>query len=239
MSNKNMSSVSELNEMLDWHSATELPSGELLGRLGVNKGKRDQPQKIPDKRILRLDDLIDLENKNVLELGCFEGIHTIGLVNAGAKVTAIDARPSNVAKTLVRCAYHGVFPKVYEFDVENLNSQFGSYDLIFHCGVLYHLQNPIEHLLRLKGVANYIFLDTHISTEEKSHAVMYEGIEYFGCLVDEGGWSDPFSGVGNKSLWLTKESLMKALNNSGYLNFIFSEVRDERNGARISLLASR
>jgi tRNA (mo5U34)-methyltransferase len=37
-----------------------------------------------------------LSNKDVLEIGCFEGIHTIGLCNYSRRVYAVDSRIENV-----------------------------------------------------------------------------------------------------------------------------------------------
>src|SRR5678816_860019 len=128
--------VSEVNGMLDWHAGTVL-DGRILGRLGVRAGKRTEPGAVPDRRIVNLHELINLTGKSVLEVGCFEGIHTLGLRLYCQDVTAVDIRPSNVVKTLTRLSMHGSNAKVFVADVEALPDQFGTFDLIFHCGVLY------------------------------------------------------------------------------------------------------
>src|SRR6187402_2570904 len=127
--------ISEVNSMLDWHAGTIL-NGEILGRLGVKAGKRTEPGDVPDRRIVNLHEAINLTGKSILEVGCFEGIHTLGLRLYCKDVTAVDIRPSNVVKTLTRLSMHGSDAKVFVADVETLSEEFGSFDLVFHCGVL-------------------------------------------------------------------------------------------------------
>jgi tRNA (mo5U34)-methyltransferase len=92
--------LAEFQELLDWRAAAPLPDGRLLGR--THEGKREKIQPIPDKRITLLNQLIPLEGRTVLEIGCFEGIHTMGLLQYGPHVTALDLRPVNVLKTIAR-----------------------------------------------------------------------------------------------------------------------------------------
>lgn len=99
--------LAEFNRLLPWHAGTQLADGRIMGSLEARPGKREAIQPIPDKRITRLDDILNLDGKQVLEIGCFEGIHTIGLCSYGAKVTAVDLRPINVIKTAVRLAAYG------------------------------------------------------------------------------------------------------------------------------------
>ena len=71
--------LDEVNNMLDWHAGTLLPDGRLLGRLERTPGKRTRPDTVPDERIILLNRRVPLRGRSVLEIGCFEGIHTLGL----------------------------------------------------------------------------------------------------------------------------------------------------------------
>jgi 2-polyprenyl-3-methyl-5-hydroxy-6-metoxy-1,4-benzoquinol methylase len=227
----------EINGMLDWRAGTLLDC-RLLGRVGVTPGKRTEPAPVPDPRIVALHRLIDLRGKSVLEVGCFEGIHTLGLRMFSEDVTAIDIRPVNVIKTVARLSYHGTWAKVFQADVETLETSFGVFDLIFHCGVLYHLMAPVEHLMAVGRMCRYLFLDTHVARDEKRIVTLeIDGYPYRGAFHDEGGWADPFSGKDRRSLWLTRESLDEALRRAGFANLKVLEEREERNGPRLSLLA--
>ena len=65
---------------------------------------------MPDRRIVLMNEQFDLADKHVLEVGCFEGIHTVSLAMLARKVTALDARMENVVKTIVRSAMFGFTP---------------------------------------------------------------------------------------------------------------------------------
>jgi 2-polyprenyl-3-methyl-5-hydroxy-6-metoxy-1,4-benzoquinol methylase len=231
--------IAEVNKMLDWHAGTVL-KGQILGRLGVKANKRAEPQIIPDYRIVKLNELLGLKGKSVLEVGCFEGIHTLGLRLFCEDVTAIDIRPSNVIKTLARLSLSGSYAKVFVADVEQLPEKFGTFDLIFHCGVLYHLMSPVEQIFALAPMCKQLFLDTHIARDEKSLVEKKHGdFSYKGAFHDEGGWVDPFSGKDPKAFWLTQDSLVKALERAGFASVKILETREERNGPRLAILASR
>ncbi|HXF94304.1 MAG TPA: DUF1698 domain-containing protein [Nitrospiraceae bacterium] len=231
--------LGEINRMLDWQAGTIL-EGRLLGRLGVRPGKRTKPGEIPDYRIVELDRRVGLKGKSVLEVGCFEGIHTVGLRMFTEDVTAVDIRPSNVVKTLARLSFHGTWAKVFKADVEVLDRSFGEFAVVFHCGVLYHLMSPVEHLSRIGQMCGYLFLDTHIARDEPcTEIVEVDGVSYEVARHREEGWSDPFGGKGSYSLWLTWDSLKTALARAGFGSVEVIEWREERNGPRVALLAVR
>lgn len=230
--------IAEINAMFDWHAAAELPDGRLLGR--VTPGKRPTPNAIPDRRIELLNSFIDLSNKSVLEIGCFEGIHTTGLGMFSPSVTGIDVRPSNVMKTLARLSLHGVDAQAFVADCEKITNGFGEFDVCFHFGVLYHLLHPVEHLAGLGEVCEFLYLDTHYTLDNSVDTVFESGgVEYFGRSIVEGGWKDPFSGKDSKAIHLTAGSLMKALSQAGFEQRRIIQIRDERNGPRILILASK
>ena len=231
--------LAEINALLDWHAGAPLPDGRLLGRLGRSPGKRAAPAAIPDKRIRRLHKMLNLKNKRVLEIGCFEGIHTVGLRQFCEDVTAIDVRPQNVLKTMTRLSWHGVSAHVHQFDAELITPDFPSFDVIYHIGVLYHLTNPIEHLLNLSKICQHLYLDTHVAAPEKANVTLeVAGHTYRAAKHREGGWADPFSGKDSYAVWLTCESLLDALSQAGFAEVQVLEKRAERNGPRVLILAT-
>jgi SAM-dependent methyltransferase len=230
--------VDEANKAFDWHAATELPNGMMLGRMFAHK--RALPQPIPDKRIVLLDSLVGLRSKSVLEIGCFEGIHTIGLRTFTDNVTAVDVRPTNVFKALARLSLHGADARVFVADCEKLDGSFGHFDIIFHFGVLYHLMQPVEHLHALSDVGDTLFLDTHVAASDaKLRRETISGHEYEYAMVDEGGWTDPFSGKDALSKHLTLASLQTAITKAGFGAQRLLNYRLERNGPRVLIIASR
>jgi len=230
--------VEEANQAFDWRAATQLPNGLMLGRMFEHK--RPVPQTIPDKRIVLLNSLIGLKGKSVLEIGCFEGIHTIGLRTFTDDVTAIDLRPANVFKALARLSLHGADAKVYVADCEKLDASFGHFDVVFHFGVLYHLMQPVEHLQSLGKLGDTLFLDTHVAVADAEMTrETVNGREYAYTLAHEGGWSDPFSGKDPSSKHLALESLQAAIADAGFTTQRLLNYRLERNGPRVLIIASR
>jgi hypothetical protein len=117
------------------------------------------------------------------------------------------------------------------------------FDVLFHVGVLYQRDNPVEHLHNVAPLAKTILLDTYYGVpggrltraDVESRGVCYEAYRY-----REAGWSDPFSGVERSSAWLGREALLEALPHIGFADLEIVDDRTERNSERLlTLLAYR
>lgn len=233
--------LAELNRLLKWRCFTADSHGRRFGDAAW-AGKRCEPQTIPDPKIVLMHERFDLADKHVLEVGCFEGVHTIGLSLFARRVTAIDARVENVVKTIVRCALFGHHPTVFKHDVESRDADTEPLraDLVHHVGVLYHLKDPVSHLLDLgKFIGRGVMLDTHYA-EEAEASETYEAAgrrvaykKYF-----EGGQADPFSGMYDHAKWLRLEDISALLKEAGFPRVEVVEKRAERNGPRVLLFAA-
>ena len=230
-----------LNELLPWRAFTVDARGRPLGGTAW-RGKRDTPQVIPDPRIDRLHERFDLSDKHVLEIGCFEGIHTIGLCRFAASVTAVDARVENVVKTIVRCAFFDVHPRVLVHDVEAPeDDDLLHADVCHHVGVLYHLEDPVGHLRRVgKMISRGLMLDTHYARDEDATETYDVGGERFRFRrYRERGRADVFSGIRPTSKWLRVDDITHELRHAGFDAVEVVETREERNGPRVLLFAER
>ncbi len=224
--------------MLDWRAAAPLPDGQILGLM--SEGKRERVNHIPDKRITLLNELLPLADRTVLEIGCFEGIHTMGLLQYTKHVTGLDLRPVNVLKTLARLSLSGYSASIFQANCEEIDETFGRFDVVFHFGVLYHLTSPVQHIKMLGRLTDTLYLDTHISSTEKAtETAVIAGETYKYAMVGEAGWLDPFSGAEATSIHLTYDSLKKAVVQAGFKNFALLNYRQERNGPRVLVFASR
>jgi tRNA (mo5U34)-methyltransferase len=231
-----------LNSLLPWKAFTLDGCGRRFGAAAW-AGKRDQPQPIPDRRIALMDARFGLAGKRVLEVGCFEGIHTIGLCRLGAVVTAVDGRIENVLKTIVRTALYQCHPCVFKHDLERTPGDAGllGADLMHHVGVLYHLRDPVSHLLDLgRYIGSGIMLDTHYADQRDARR-RYEvaGRSYRYKEYRELGRKDVFSGLYPHSKWLLLETIVDLLRTAGFDTVEVAETRQERNGPRALLFASR
>jgi tRNA (mo5U34)-methyltransferase len=231
-----------LNDLLPWKAFTVDRHGRRFGGVAW-RGKRDQPQPVPDRRALLLDERFKLAGKRVLEVGCFEGIHTIGLMRCGAKVTAVDARIENVAKTILRTALYGYHPRVFVYDVERVPASYDELqaDVLHHVGVLYHLRDPVRHLLEIgRYIRLGVMLDTHFAMDDEARlAYEVNGREYRYKQFEERGRADVFSGLGTSSKWLPLDVITGLLRQTGFGNVELIETRQERNGPRVLLIARR
>lgn len=235
--------LKELNAILDWNCFTVDKKGRRFGQ-PTGPTKREKPQAIPDRRVLELQQRFDLKNMTVLEVGCFEGVHTIGLCQHAKKVKAIDSRIENVVKTIVRTSFYDCHPQVFRVDLEAVTPQEEALlqaDILHHVGVLYHLSNPVAHL---KQVASYIstgiMLDTHFATPEMVNSeYTVDGKTYKYYRHKESGYSDVFSGMKDHAKWLLLEDLQETLRAAGFGKIEIFEKRDERNGPRVLLFAGK
>lgn len=232
----------KLNSLLRWNAFTVDRHGRRFGGVGW-AGKRDRPQEVPDRRVVLLNQRFGLTHKHVLEFGCFEGIHTVGLSRFARKVTAVDGRIENVAKTIVRTALYGCHPTVFKYDVEQVPADvlLLRADILHHVGVLYHLRDPVRHLLEIgRYIEEAVMLDTHYALEEEARSTYaVNGKEYRFKRFPERGPADVFSGLHHHSKWLPLDVIGGLLQESGFGRVELVETRLERNGPRVLLFASR
>jgi tRNA (mo5U34)-methyltransferase len=228
-----------VNDLLPWQCFTVDARGRRLGNRAW-AGKREEPQALPDPRITLMDDRWPLAGRTVLEVGGFEGVHTIGLVWAGATVVALDSRVENVVKTAARSALYGCEPTVLVRDLER-DDALDDIDCEYahHVGVLYHLADPVGHLVSLgRRVSRGVMLDTHVATDATS---TYDaaGRSWPYEQYTEGGRADVFSGMLSEAKWLPLPVLTDALQLAGFGTVDVVEERAERNGSRVLLFAER
>lgn len=234
--------LTRLNDLLPWKCFTLDSNGRRLGK-PASERKRNVPQVVPDHRIAELNRRIPLAGLEVLEVGCFEGVHTAALAGYGATVTAVDSRIENVVKTIVRCWCFGHSIQAFKCDVES-PADFAllpEVDVVHHIGVLYHLADPVSHLAAITAKARRaIMLDTHVARENEA-AKSYEvnGMAYRYQEYREGGRDNVFAGMYEHAKWLLLETIEMLLRAHGFPLLHVAEMRDERNGLRALIYASR
>jgi 2-polyprenyl-3-methyl-5-hydroxy-6-metoxy-1,4-benzoquinol methylase len=238
------SELDRLNRLLPWSCFTVDARGRRFGNAAWT-GKREQPQAIPDRRIVLMDERFGLSGSHVLEIGCFEGVHTTGLCGRGARVTAVDARIDNVVKTIVRGALLGCHPEVFTCDIERSGAMAEleslEADLVHHVGVLYHLKDPVQHLLAMGAVARRgLMLDTHVAPSgQANETVVVEGETFAYMRYSEGGARDVFSGIYDHAKWLPLATIVGLLGRAGFDSVDVVEERAEANGPRVLIFAGR
>lgn len=228
----------KLNRLLSWHTFVLDSKGRRFGDIAW-AGKRDTAQVIPDPRISLLDEIFDLNHKHVLEIGCFEGIHTIALAQRAQRVTALDARIENVVKTIVRLGLFGEHAQVLPWNVEERSIQsFEEVDVVHHVGVLYHLTDPVAQISDVAKTARLgIMLDTHYCLPSEVDDVYTSAGESFSFKrYEEGRRRGVFSGMSSFARWLLLDDIERLVTGAGF-KIVEKRTRLERNGPRVLLIA--
>lgn len=168
----------------------------------------------------------------VVDLGCLEGGYAVEFARAGYDVLGIEARSDSVARCQHVQRRLGLENLSFvQDDVRNL-SDHGSFDIVFCCGLLYHLDYPAA-FLRLLGevTGSLLLLHTHYAENEVNPNYPLSGIvEHEGLLGR--WWAEAPGGVwtsaeqmeasawaswhNTSSFWPLKRHLLKAMRDGGF-----------------------
>lgn len=176
---------------------------------------------------------------SVLDLGALEGGLSFEMAREGWNATGVEGREANFRKAQLIASYYAL-PNLrfLHKDVKELTrDDDGTFDVILCCGLLYHLDEPIAHLRQLASLLHddgLLFLDTHVAPDE--HAARFGThepslsppftFEESGHSYEGRWWAEPSAGdlrermwsaISNeRSLWLSRRSLIRALYHSGF-----------------------
>lgn len=200
---------------------------------------------IPEARIDKLIQSIDIKNFRILELGCLEGLHSLILHMLGAQeIIAIEGRKENFLKCLIvknafnlnRCKF--LFGDINEI----LPFLSGGFDLCLALGIIYHLENPLSVIFRISQLADALYVWTHYSTLHYPPGdlveVEYRNKTYKGKYVGENR-GHYLSGLHSKSFWIFEDDILKAVLNAGFKDIKFIEKEEHENGPAMTFLARK
>lgn len=196
--------------------------------------KPEQPWQMEDlvllkfiKRFLRILFPEGVSGKRLVDLGCLEGGYTVELARAGFDALGIEVRQSNF-ENCQRVKAGTNLPNLTFAcdDVLNL-AKYGVFDVVFCCGLLYHLDEPRKFLNLMAQVCQrVIIIDTHVADKQPNGKFELSGI------TENEGWAgrwfnefknenqrhgDKWSSWSNrKSFWPMKRDLMQGLQQAGF-----------------------
>jgi SAM-dependent methyltransferase len=129
------------------------------------------------QKVLRAIRALDLRGKRVLDIGCRDGLFSFEAERQGAsRVVGIDNDLSRGAVELLIPTL-GSRVEMYEMNVIDLTAAaFGTFDVVFFAGVLYHLRYPFSGLKRVSDVladGGTLVLETAVFADANRHALLY------------------------------------------------------------------
>jgi 2-polyprenyl-3-methyl-5-hydroxy-6-metoxy-1,4-benzoquinol methylase len=187
-----------------------------------------------DVRLEYLLYFMDVRGQRVLELGAQEGHHSIILEKLGvSELVSVEARPENLAKcNLIKQRFRLDNTSFVQHNLETLADGSESatfappFDLVFCCGVLYHLNNPALVLEWCRAQARTLFLGTlyyesafpqaYAKPPYMAEAVLFHnGMRFRGLAAGE-DMSHPGNGICPVSFWPAEADLLLMLKVAGY-----------------------
>jgi hypothetical protein len=191
-----------------------------------------------------------LDGMTVLELGPLEGMHTHRLEQLGAaRILAIESNVEAFLKCLIVKEALNLGHASFMLGDFNLYLQGGShrFDMIFACGVLYHMEDP---LMLIQGIANATdrcFVWTHYFDERvsKDRLAVPAAVDGFSTTYFRAQYLDralPGFWGGNKpsASWMKRDDILQAFRHYGLDQIeIIDEDRTASHGATICFAASR
>jgi SAM-dependent methyltransferase len=179
--------------------------------------------------------------ERILELGSLEGAHSFIMAqDPGVKrVVGLEGREANLRKA--RFVQELLQIRNVEFAQTNLEhadlAEFGNFDAIFCCGLLYHLPEPWKLIQQCPSIAPLLFIWTQYAAENDARDVA-NGLR--GKTYVEGGPDEPLSGMSATATWLTLDSLRTLLAGSGYKKIeIIHDDPAHVNGPAVTIGAAR
>lgn len=185
------------------------------------------------KRLLHLIYRGGVEGKSIADLGCLEGGYTLEFARMGMQAFGLEVRQSNYDNCLEVKRRAGLANLSFaKDDCWNL-AKYGPFDVIFCCGLLYHLDRPGEfiHLLG-KQARDAVIINTHFAPHDwypmtafkdvMGPLEKHEGVPGRWYREHEGGTIDQLekmkwaSWTNRHSFWPTKEALLQLIQDAGF-----------------------
>jgi len=192
-------------------------------------GYSRDPLRGDDNKLKYLLYFLDVRGWRVLELGPWTGHHTVLLDKMGVReIVGVEAREENVRIcNELRDRYR--LPATFvQQDIEDLAAGVGEpeftpgFDLVFCCGLLYHMADPGRVIEWSRKMAPRLFLGTlyyEIAAASHYRSAAFTDISYRGRPAKgfrERGLGDPLGGTHPLATWLTETQLLDLLREAGY-----------------------
>lgn len=191
-----------------------------------------------------------LDGMTVLELGPLEGMHTHRLEQLGAaRIVAIESNVEAYLKCLIvkealRMTHATFMLGDFNLYLQNAPERF---DMVFACGVLYHMEDPLTLIRGIAGSTDKCFIWTHYFDESRTKGrtavpVTVDGISttYFQASYLDRAQPGFWGGNKPSASWMTREAILSAFRHYGMNEIeIIQEDRTAPHGPTICFAARR
>ncbi len=180
----------------------------------------------------------DLNGISILDIGCGEGGYAAEFARLGMISKGVEIRRRNLERCEFLKESLDLDNLTYERGDANDLEKFGPVDVIFCCGLLYHLPNPISFINVAGKIARrMLFIHTHFSVAVESPATkryklspicMNEGVpgryfkEHDNPPEERLEKLRGLSWGNSSSFWVQKEYLLGAIQSAGF-DFVFEQ----------------
>lgn len=169
------------------------------------------------------------EVKTVLELGSFEGGHTVALARWAEHVTGVEGRQKNAEKARWILKVHDIENAgIVSGNLEDIRlADLGSFDLCVSIGVLYHMPEPLKLIAAMADAAPNLFLWTHVAKDAEREDWHEEGVDW------------PLAGLSDRAVRLPKTELLAELRARYRKVEVLGEETDHKNAGPAITIAAR
>ena len=192
---------------------------------------KDRPWFASARRILERLFPGGFDGLKLVDLGCLEGGMTLEFARLGFDALGVEVRESNYACCRYLLENGGLTKGSLRFahdDVWNLE-RYGSFDVVFCCGLYYHLDDPRRFLNLLAAATRRVLIvNTHFATETQCPAFplseptvhedwrgrwLYEHDEEDSARLNALRWH---SWSNRRSFWPMRPDLLQGLHEVGF-----------------------
>jgi len=166
-----------------------------------------------------------LDGMTVLELGPLEGAHTYQLERLGAaRILGIESNAEAYLKCLIMKEALGMQRASFmlgDFSLY-LRDTPERYDLVFCCGVLYHMEDPLALIRDIARVTDKCLVWTHYydparASDRQPRPVVVDGLSatYFGARYHDRAQGSFWGGNKPTANWMTRDDILAAFRHFG------------------------
>ena len=186
-----------------------------------------------------------IQGFDILELGPLEGGHSYQLKKLGAgSVLGVEASPELYLKCLIVKELTGLDAHFLLGDFNRyLEQEQRHFDMVFACGVLYHMPDPIHTLYLLAGASPRVFLWTHYVAEGMEMPRKRVDIHGFQCdyhlfYYDEDSHSRGWAGVQPSASRMRRQDILDCLAHLGFDRIeVLEDMPDHMGGPAFTVAA--